>query len=335
MKQFIALTFIVSLLFLTGCGSDYDDEGTLIPTEPISDLEVELVVTSVEFNGVLYPLENDIIPEPEGVDINLRTADYSEAELFTLASNEPTIGVLSNINVGRAFTEGEIYKVLTPYYREIVGPNGDTMGKVVTMLDSNIMTPKDLEGKRVGIQGEADGSSIAFMTALKKIYQVDLDTIEFIAVESNMAPLMLQEGNLDASMFDSDYIITEGFSESYKVVIDFNREMYDFYGTVPPASFFVVKKEFYDEDPALYNRIIDFFTENYQWYKDNVEEVSQLEADASGDSYETIRLKADYEERAGKVTEKDIGAFYGFYEIAKERGVIDFIPDLNELFITP
>ena len=332
MKLGIILMLGVLLLAITmtGCSKDTTD-GLNATGDRIDD--VDLVVTSIQFNGVLYPMKNDKVTSPEGINIDLKETDYNQGELYTLASKKPTIGVLSNINVGKAYLQGEEFKVLTPYYREILGPDNKTMGQVVILKNNDITNPKQLEGKTVGIQGLADGSTIAFMTVLRQVYQVDLDKVNFEVVDSNMAPILLEEGKLDASMFDSDYILTEDFDTKYKTLVDFNKQMYYWYGTVPPASFFVVKKEFYDSDPRTFNKIIDYFTEAYSWYKDNAEEVSRMESEQSGTSYELTLLKSQYEERAGHVTGRDIAAYHDFYETAVMRGVIDEVPDLNKIFI--
>ena len=332
MKKYIMiLCAILIVSMLTACDSNIgkDDLGY----NNKEKLNIDLVVTSIQFNGVLYPLQNGKVKEPDNVDIDIKETDYNQGELFTLASKKPTIGILSNINVGKAYLKGEEYKVLAPYYREIVGPNNMTMGQVATLKNSDIESPRDLEGKTVGIQGVADGSTIAFMTALRKAYQVDLDKVNFEVVDSNMAPILLQEGKLDATMLDSDYILTDDFSNTYKTVIDFNKEMYKRYGTVPPASFFVVKKDFYDQNPNAYDSVIDYFTDAYKWYQDNAEEVSRMESEADGSSYELTLLKSQYEQRAGKVTEQDVAAYNDFYKTAKLRGVISDVPDLNKIFI--
>lgn len=324
---------IILLLLVTGCTTQTGDDSSNVSMDESTTHEVDLVVTSIEFNGILYPLYNNKVPQPNNFELNIRETDYNEGELYTLLSNKKTVGVLSNVNVGRAYLEGEEYKILSTYYREIVSPNGDTMGKLVTSIDSSINSPEDLVGKTVGIQGSADGSTIAMMTALRKIYNVDLDSITFEIVESNMAPILVEEGRLDAAMFDSDYILTEDYDTKYKTVFDFNRDLYDFYGTVPPAAFFVVRKDMYDENPDLYKDIISYLKENYEWYRNNVEEVSRAEAEQSGEPYELILMKADYEARAEEMTERDIAAFNDFYETAIERGIIDEVPDLNQIFI--
>ena len=322
---------ILSLLVLTSC-SNRSPVDPLYDQQVVEDKEIDLVVTSVKFNGVLYPLQEGKVPEPEGINVNIKTAGYFQSTLHSLASNKPTIGILSNIEIGIAQENGEEFKVLTPYYREIVGPDGTTMGQVVAKKGSNLL-PENFEGKRIGIQGESDGSTIAMMNILRKAYQVDLSKVEFVVVESNMAPILVNEGKLDAAMFDSDYILTDSFSQHYETVLDFNKESYEFYGTVPPASFFVVKKSLYDMDPNSYNKVITYFSECYNWYRDNVEEVSRMEAEDEGESYELVLLKSKYEERAGNLIERDVSAFNDFYETAKLRGLIQEVPNVYDLFV--
>ncbi|NOQ55321.1 MAG: hypothetical protein GQ477_00785 [Nanohaloarchaea archaeon] len=297
--------------------------------------QIDLVITNVGFNPIFYPIENNKIPMPKDITINIITAGYSQAELYTLATDNGIVGILSNVNIGKAYNNGLKYKIIAPYYREGLGPDGRTMGQLIIKKDSDINNLYDLYGKKIGIQGAADGSTIAMKTAMRYKYNLDLSKINFVAIESEMAPLLLQKGELDAAMFDSDYILSTDFNETFETLMDFGADLYELYGTVPPAKFFVVRADLYDEKPEVYESVIEYFKENYQWSLDNIEIITQLESDKSGDNYDTLILKTKYATRLDNITQKDLDAYEAFYETAIYSGVIEEIPNLNELFTIP
>lgn len=301
--------------------------------EPVAATpELNLVVTNVGFNPIFYPLEQGKVSKPDSVDINLVTTSYSQAELYTLATKgTPTVGVLSGVNIAMAYNNGQKFRVLAPYYREIVGPEGFSVGQVVTLKDSDINGPKDFEGKKIGIQGEADGSTLIMKTALKK-YNVNLSNIEFIGIDSENAPALLERGDLDAAMFDSDFIIASDFDAKYKTAFDFGKVMDDTYGIVPPAKFFVARASEYVKNPQIYNDAVDYFSKNYKWSRDHIEEITRLEAESSGDDYSFLLEKSGYESRLDTLLPSDKKAWNDILQTAYEEGVLDKIPDINVIF---
>ena len=295
--------------------------------------EVDLVVTGVGFNPIFYPLENEKVSQPENVQVNLKTADYTQAELFTLASfDQPLVGILSSVNVGKAYNHGEVFKVLAPYYREPVGPDGRSVGQLIVKKTSSVKKAEDLYGKKVGIQGETDGSTIALKTVLRNKYGLDLSKIDFAAYDSELMPELLAQEELDAVMFDSDYILASDFGENFRTLVDFGVGMEELYGVVPPVKFFVVKKELYDADPARYEAAVEFFRKNYEWSQEHMEEIVRLEAEDTGEDFDILLKAADYQSRLDELTLEDVRAMGAFYETAKEEGIIEKIPDLNTLF---
>lgn len=299
------------------------------------DFNVDLVITRVGFNPVFYPISKNIIPMPKGIKINIKTAGYSQAELFTLSTiDKPLIGILSNVNIGKAFNNGLEFKILAPYYREIPGPENMSMGQLVIKSNSSIKSPTDLYGKKVAIQGLADGSTIALKTVMKNKYSLELSKINFIAIDNEIMPHLLKSGQIDAAMFDSDYIISENFKKDYRTLIDFGMDLKKMYGSVPPAKFFVVKKGLYTKNPEKYNKVIDFFRKNYEWSRKNIKKICLWRASKTGEKFNDLVKKSNYEIRLDKLTKKDLPAIKEFYKTAFNEKIINKIPDIDKLFGT-
>jgi len=328
MKTIGIMAILLGLVLLAGCSTVVDTT----PEEP-EQQRINLVVTNVGFNPIYYPLDEGKIPMPENIDVKLVKTSYNQAELYTLSTKgTPTVGVLSGVNIAMAYNEGQEYRILAPYYREIVGPKGFSVGQVVALKDSDINSPKDFEGKKIGIQGESDGSTLIMKTVLEKVYQVDLTKIEFIGIDSENAPALLEKGSLDAAMFDSDFIIASDFDAKYKTALDFGKEMQEFYGVVPPAKFFVARADEYAKTPQLYDEAVFYFKQNYLWSVNNLEEITRLEADESGDDYSFLLEKADYEKRLDSLSDADKFAWKAIWETAVSEGVLSSVPEIDSIF---
>lgn len=305
----------------------------LLTQSESSEEKVKLVLTNkVGFEPMFYGIENEKAPEPEGVDVEIVTAKMTQAELYTLSTESPIIGILSNINVGRARNKGMNYTIIAPYYREGLGPGNETVGKLVTDKDSSIEKPSDLYGKKVGIQGKYDGSTIAMMTAMREKYGLNLSKIDFIAAEVNTAPILVRQGELAAAMFDSDFILKEDYNEKYRTVMDFGKDLHELYGSVPPAKFLVVRSKHYREDPEIYDKAVEYLRRNYQWSMEHKESVARAHANRTGEDYAFLIKKYGYFSRLGELTEQDVDVYREFYETAKKRGAIEKVPDLKRLF---
>jgi ABC-type nitrate/sulfonate/bicarbonate transport system substrate-binding protein len=323
--KYAIVAILLGILVLAGCTTE--------PKIPDERPELNLVVTGVGFNPIFYPLHEGKVAEPQSVNVKIVETSYSQAELYTLATKgTPTIGILSGANLAIAYNKGQRFKVLAPYYREIVGPKGFSVGQVVALKSSSINSPKDFYGKKIGVQGATDGSTMIMKTVLYKVYNIDLEQIEFVAVDSENAPALLEKGEIDAAMFDSDFIMASDFDSKYKTVLDFGKEMNEFYGTVPPAKFFVARYDEYMKNPEIYDDAIKYFRDNYQWSQDNLAEITRLEAEESGEDFDFLMEKAKYEIRLDKMNYKDYFAWDAIYETAYATGVLEFITTSDTVF---
>jgi|GEM_PF-1006088 hypothetical protein len=312
--------------------------GTLSESNTDTDVENVKIVASelVGFEPMHYSISHRKVPEPEGVNIELETASMTMAELHTRSTNEPVIGILSNIRLGKAYNEGKEFKVLAPWYREGMGADNMTVGQLISMKDSNISEPKDLEGKKVGLQGLAGGSATAAMTALRE-KNVNLSKIEFVGVDENTGPLLLEEGNIAAAQVDSSVIVQENFDDKYKTAIDFGKVLHEEYGAVPPSQYVVVRKEHYEENPEKYDKAVRWLRDNYEWADENKRQISEVrsnrdEGEAAGEPVDLLMKKFTYFQRIGNVTQEDVDVMEAYFETAKMQGTIDEIPDLDRVF---
>ena len=330
----VILSFLVVVLSInvaTGALTNENQPATQ------DDEKVKIVASElVGFEPMHYAISHRKVPEPEGLHIELETASMTMAELHTRSTNEPVVGILSNIRLGKAYNEGKEFKVLAPWYREGMGADNITVGQLISMKDSNISEPKDLEGKKVGLQGLAGGSATAAMTALRE-EGVNISKIEFVGVDENTGPLLLKEGRIAAAQVDSSVIVQEDFDKKYKTAIDFGKVLHEEYGAVPPSQYVVVRKDHYERNPEKYDKAVQWLRANYEWADNHKREISETrsnmeEGEAAGKPVELLMKKFTYFSRIGNLTEEDVDVMQAYYETAKHQGTIEEIPDLDKVF---
>lgn len=337
-NEIILMSVIVGLVasIATGQLSTAMEDKTTAEA-PAGDEKVKIVASElIGFEPMLYAISHRKVPEPEGLDIELETASMTMAELHTRSTDEPIVGIMSNIRLGKAYNNGKEFEVLAPWYREGMGAGNMTVGQLITSKDSNITEPEDLEGRKVGLQGLAGGSATAAMTALKE-EGVNISRINFVGVDAETGPMLLREGKLAAAQVDSSVIVQEDFDRKYRTVIDFGKVLYEEYGAVPPSQYVVVRKDHYEENPEKYEKTVQWLRDNYEWARNHKREISRFraertEGEAAGKPVDLLMKKFTYFERIGNLTEKDIDVMRAYYRTAKQQGTIEEIPDLDRVF---
>jgi len=330
----IILTSIIAILSITLVSGAISGNNT----NQTQDAEEVKIVASelVGFEPMHYSITHRKVPEPEGINIELETASMTMAELHTRSTNEPVIGILSNVRLGKAYNQGKEFEVLAPWYREGMGADNMTVGQLISTKDSNISEPKDLEGRKVGLQGLAGGSATAAMTALRE-KGVNISKIEFIGVNEETGPIMLEQGELAAAQVDSSVIVQEDFNDKYKTAIDFGKVLHEEYGAVPPSQYVVVRQEYYEQNPEKYDKAVQWLRDNYEWADNHKREISEKrsnmeEGEAAGKPVDLLMKKFTYFSRIGNLTEEDIDVMKAYYETAEKQGTIEKTPDLDKVF---
>lgn len=302
------------------------------------DETVKIVASElIGFEPMSYAVSHRKVPEPRGLHIELKTASFAAANLNTVTTSEPVLGVISNTHLVKAYNNDKEFEVMAPWYREgICDYKEMTVGQLVTAKDSDIEEPEDLYGKKVGlIGGRTGGSAMALQTALRA-EGVNLSRIEFVGVTSENAPILVREGELAAAMFDSSFIVTPDFDQKYRTVIDFGKVLHDKYGAVPPSQFVVVREDYYEENPEKYEKATQWLRNNFEWSRDNMRQISEVRSQGGGEEagkpVDLLMKKSTCFSRIGEFNEDDKEVLQHYYETAKEVGAIEKIPDIDRVF---
>lgn len=207
-KTLKLLAGTAALVVLAGCSSSGDDP---IPgDDPRADGAESLTVASARAN--ITPSEEVYaysVPkklgffDDEGLDVELVTADGSTAAIQTLASGSADIAFASSVSILAAIEQGLPIKAFAaanlhwPYF-------------IGVPADSDIKTPADLKGKKVGVISLASASD-ADLRANLALTGVSEDDVDIIPVGSGTsAATALENGEIDAiDTFGDSYNLME------------------------------------------------------------------------------------------------------------------------------
>ncbi|TAH72735.1 MAG: hypothetical protein EWM47_03515 [Anaerolineaceae bacterium] len=164
--------------------------------------DVELIPVSFRLNytasGLHAPfymaLEKGYYEEV-GLDVTMGEGTGSGTTAKLVGTGSDDIGLVDSASVGSSIAAGIEIKIVAPIY----AVNG--FG-VITLEENGINTPKDLEGKKVGI-ATGDGPSKLF-AAVAGASGVDESKINFVTMDSNSKVTSLINGQVDAVLGGAD-----------------------------------------------------------------------------------------------------------------------------------
>lgn len=210
-KKVLAMALIIVMVMsLGGCGSSGGEEpeekadaATESETENETEDETEeLVPISFRLNYTAsglhapfyYALEKGYYEEV-GLDVTIGEGTGSGTTAKLVGTGDDELGLVDSGSVASAVANDIPLKIVCPIY----AVNGFA---AISMKDSGIESPKDLEGKKIGITtGDAPSNLFA---ALEAANDIDDSTINYIAMDSGAKITSLVNGDVDVILAGAD-----------------------------------------------------------------------------------------------------------------------------------
>ncbi len=210
MKKFLALFFALAMvLSITGCTASptssapspasTPDPASAAPSQA-EPAKLETVTFRLNYyvSGLHAPfylaLEKGYYKDV-GIDLKIGEGKGSGTTATLIGNQSDMLGFTDAGTTATAITQGMPIKVVAPIY----AINGFA---IISGKDSGINSPKDLEGKKVGIT-EGDAPSKLF-TAVAAANDVDTSKISFISMDANGKTGALMTGQVDAILGGAD-----------------------------------------------------------------------------------------------------------------------------------
>lgn len=212
--------------------------------------------------------------------------------------------------------------------------------------NAGITTPKDLEGKRVGVRGFAFSPAVWVRGAMADVYGLDLTKVNWVVAEPNSlsgvdvpigagfnveggADLVadLESGKLDAVLWDrGGPKPTENTTTLFADPLAESLKYYQQSGVFPINSMLVAKRETLDANPGLAQAVVDAYDQAWVRYFTSVTDA----VDFMGLPMKWLRSNGLAPLRNGLANNRK--TFETVARYAHEQGIISRLPSVEELF---
>ena len=230
---------------------------------------------------------NDGTVKVAGFEVTPAWPERGAAEVYASAFREPLYDfvVLPLSNFLIAIDKG-LPLIGLPVFIDVFFPQ---LGARVNKM-AGIESPKDLEGKRVGVRGFAFNPSVWLRGALADMYGVALEAIQWVAAEPNSLsgvdfprdprfevettdrPLddLLDAGELDAVLWDrGGPALTDHTAYLFAKPLEEALKYHLLTGVLPLNSLLLAKKDVLDTNPGLGQAVVDASNEARELYYRN------------------------------------------------------------------
>lgn len=188
-KRFAVLTMAAAMVVSMAGTAGAADAGALTP------VSFRLNYTAAGLHVPFYYALEKGYYEEAGLDVTIGEGTGSGTTAKLVGTGDDELGLVDSASVASAVAQGIPVKVVCPVY----AVNGFA---AITLADSGIAVPKDLEDKKVGITtGDAPSNLFA---ALEAANDIDDTKISYVTMDSNAKVTSLINGDVDAILGGAD-----------------------------------------------------------------------------------------------------------------------------------
>ena len=247
-----AALVLASALLLSACGGEEtESEGgrTTGPQEPVA---ATLILDFLP-NPVHVPIYDALTQgyyRDAGIDLTVQTPTSTADTLKLMAAGKADFGLVSLLDFFTSYQQGEPITIVMALEQR-------PLGSLLTLEQSGITRPADLEGKRVGVTGVP--SDLAAVRSMVAYDGGDPDAVETVTIGFNAVQNLLS-GKVDAAV---------GFWNAEGVQLQAERPTrifrLDEYGAPPyPELVVFVRNETLSDRPELVRGFVEATRRGYQ-----------------------------------------------------------------------
>lgn len=175
-------------------GSETDDEAG-DETSALVPISFRLNYTAAGLHAPFYYALEKGYYEEVGLDVTIGEGTGSGTTAKLVGTGDDELGLVDSGSVASAIANEIPLKIVCPIY----AVNGFA---AISMKDSGIESPKDLEGKKIGITtGDAPSNLFA---ALEAANDIDDGTIKYVTMDAGAKVTSLVNGDVDAILAGAD-----------------------------------------------------------------------------------------------------------------------------------
>jgi len=213
-----------------------------------------------------------------------------------------------------------------------------TKGMVVvyTRKGSDITSPSQLVGKKVGVQGINSGTTATFLGMLKNEYNVSVDQLNIVDSTGPLLLDFLRKGDVDAIVVIGDFTVRAYYDPDFQILWNVDTDFENTYQTYDTASMLAVQKSYLDGNPETVRAVYDLLVASRNYGVEHIVELSEKYVADFGGSAEFYQnaYRNHYSVTLAPVEGPVLTAVMAIIGFVKDRGVIDQLPNPDDVFVT-
>ena len=270
-KNMIALTFILIVSVLTGCGSGNKSQA--------ENLNLQRTIRNgdqANYFTAKVALLKGFLEEEFGdeYEFELYTFANGPASTEAFVSGQIDLAQYGDVPAVQAFANGTDVRIISSLWVS------DSAYNILAGKESGIETIEDLEGKTIGFS--AGTNPHKFLLQVLEAAGLTENNVTLVNLSTADSQAAFLSGDVDAIMSDSTTAVKFIEENQAKVLVD-NHD-YDI-----AATFILAKNDFAQENPETVSRILKVFDKTNNWIAENQEEAEQIVADYAGISLEDAK----------------------------------------------
>lgn len=324
----IVLLLAVTLLAV-GCGDDDDDEAA----QGGGDVTMKVGTAPIADPAPLFVGVEEGFFEDEGVTVEPEFVETGGVAVAAVVEGSLQAGFSNSVAIMSAFEKGLDLRVVS-----VAASGGETTEQgyepLVVAEDSDIEEPADLEGKTIAISALKTIDEVTTKVALENA-GVDVSSVEFVEVPRPDMAAAVARGRVDAATLVEPFAVEALETGDFRVVLD---AFADAFSDVPVVAYFTTQS-YAEQNPDAIAGFGNAIRKALQFSQENPEAVQEIiptYTDIPSDIADSMKIPQwvppsrgewDLEYSKQKMTE--------LAEAAVEYGVLEEVPDMDELFLEP
>jgi NitT/TauT family transport system substrate-binding protein len=323
MKKRFALVAAASaaLLALTACTDSAAPEETApSETETTEMRQVRVASLPISDQIALQVGIDEGIFEKYGLDVEVVPAQGGAQAIPALLSGDIQFAIGQPFGPFRAGLQDLGITVISDFSSSL--PEGNDVNGVVSLADSGIERPSDLQGKKVAVNSIGAAGDLTIRAAVDADGG-DSSTVEFVEVAFPDAEAQLEAGNIDAAWVPDPFMS--------KIVANGNLVVHPYQAVLPGLTVLtnITTNELIESDPQLVEDYAAAVAESLEFTQNN-EEAARAAI--------VKHLGIPEEVAAGLTLPKfdptlNIAQITELAELAVEYGTLDTMPDIQAIFV--
>ena len=319
-RGILILSIIIMLGILSGCS-------TKAP-EQISSVRIAFFPNITHSQALIGKTQGQFQKEIGDIDVEWKQFNAGSSEMEALLAGAVDIGYIGPGPAISAYTKsrGDI---------QIIAGATDAGAILVAGKNTNIESPRDLDGKKIAIPQFGNTQDLSLRALLLQNGLKDTTkggTVEILQAENPDIKTLLDNGHIDAALVPEPWGARLEKEVGAKVILDFNEVWRD--GNYPTAVI-VVRKEFLEAHKEIVEKFIKAHVELTEYIKNNKEEAKVVAneqiKELTGKALPKEVLDVSFE-RLTSTNDPKKQAIEEMVQLSVNTGFLKTAPDTKTLF---